>query len=50
VKDFLELTMIKIKAGTSGLLMIGGDVPNNFAQDTVVCAEILGKDVPMRYP
>jgi len=47
VKDFLELTMIKIKAGASGLLMIGGGVPKNFAQDTVVCAEILGKDVPM---
>ncbi|OGP68168.1 MAG: deoxyhypusine synthase [Deltaproteobacteria bacterium RBG_16_44_11] len=47
VKDFRELTMIKIKAGTSGLLMIGGGVPKNFAQDTVVCAEILGKEVPM---
>lgn len=47
VKDFRELTEIKIKAGTSGLLMIGGGVPKNFAQDTVVCAEILGKDVPM---
>lgn len=47
VKDFLELTDIKIKAGTSGLLMIGGGVPKNFAQDTVVCAEILGHDVPM---
>jgi deoxyhypusine synthase len=47
VKDFQELTEIKIKAGTSGLLMIGGGVPKNFAQDTVVCAEILGKNVPM---
>ncbi len=47
VKDFRELTMIKIKAGTSGLLIIGGGVPKNFAQDTVVCAEILGKNVPM---
>jgi deoxyhypusine synthase len=47
VKDFKELTEIKIKAGTTGLLMIGGGVPKNFAQDTVVCAEILGKDVPM---
>jgi deoxyhypusine synthase len=47
VKDFRELTMIKIKVGTSGLLMIGGGVPKNFAQDTVVCAEILGKEVPM---
>ena len=47
VKDFLELTQIKIKAGTTGLLMIGGGVPKNFAQDTVVCAEIMGHDVPM---
>ncbi len=47
VKDFLELTNVKIKAGMTGLLMIGGGVPKNFAQDTVVCAEILGKEVPM---
>jgi len=47
VQDFRELTEIKIKAGTSGLLMIGGGVPKNFAQDTVVCAEIMGYDVPM---
>lgn len=47
VKDFLELTKIKIAAGTTGLFMIGGGVPKNFAQDTVVCAEILGKEVPM---
>lgn len=47
VKDFLELTKIKMAAGTSGLFMIGGGVPKNFAQDTVVCAEILGQDVPM---
>jgi deoxyhypusine synthase len=47
VKDFLELTRIKMEAETSGLFMIGGGVPKNFAQDTVVCAEILGKSVPM---
>ena len=47
VKDFRELTEIKIKSATSGLFMIGGGVPKNFAQDTVVCAEILGKSVPM---
>src|SRR6476659_1621522 len=44
IADFRELTDIKIKAGTSGLLMIGGGVPKNFAQDTVVCAEILGHE------
>ena len=47
VKDFLELTMIKMKAKTTGLFMIGGGVPKNFAQDTVVCAEILGQNAPM---
>ncbi len=47
VKDFRELTQIKMKAKTSGLLMIGGGVPKNFAQDTVICAELLGKNVPM---
>lgn len=48
VADFRELTDIKIAAGTTGLLMIGGGVPKNFTQDTVVCAEILGhKDVEM---
>jgi deoxyhypusine synthase len=46
-KDFLELTEIKMAAKTSGLFMIGGGVPKNFAQDTVVCAECLGKEVPM---
>ena len=44
IADFRELTDIKIAAGTSGLLMIGGGVPKNFTQDTVVCAEILGHD------
>lgn len=44
IADFRELTDIKIKAGPTGLLMIGGGVPKNFVQDTVVCAEILGHD------
>lgn len=47
IADFRELTDIKIKAGTTGLLMIGGGVPKNFVQDTVVCAEILGIDAEM---
>lgn len=47
VKDFLELTQIKMKAQATGLFMVGGGVPKNFAQDTVVCAEVLGKEVPM---
>lgn len=47
VKDFRELTQVKIKSGDSGLLMIGGGVPKNFAQDTVVCAEVLGFNAPV---
>lgn len=47
VKDFYELTKIKMEAKTSGLFMVGGGVPKNFAQDTVVCAECLGVEVPM---
>ncbi|HEY3813163.1 MAG TPA: deoxyhypusine synthase [Caulobacteraceae bacterium] len=47
VADFRELTEIKIKAGTTGLFMVGGGVPKNFAQDTVVCGEILGEEVEM---
>ena len=47
IRDFRELTEVKIAAGQTGLLMIGGGVPKNFAQDTVVCAEILGREVDM---
>ena len=47
IADFRELTDIKIKAGTTGLFMIGGGVPKNFVQDTVVCAEVLGVDCEM---
>ncbi|MBN1362929.1 MAG: deoxyhypusine synthase [Sedimentisphaerales bacterium] len=47
VKDFRELTEIKLKSPVSGLFMIGGGVPKNFAQDTVVCAEVLGHEVDM---
>ena len=47
IADFRELTDIKIKAGTTGLMMIGGGVPKNFVQDTVVCAEILGVEAEM---
>ena len=47
VADFRELTDVKIAAGTTGLFMVGGGVPKNFAQDTVVCAEILGLEADM---
>ena len=47
VREFRELTEIKMQSKQSGLLMIGGGVPKNFVQDTVVCAELLGKKVDM---
>lgn len=46
-RDFLELTQIKIASPETGLFMIGGGVPKNFAQDTTVAAEILGEQVNM---
>ncbi len=47
VKDFRELTQVKINSSHTGLLIIGGGVPKNFIQDVVICAEVLGKEVPM---
>src|SRR5210317_754925 len=47
IKEFRELTEIKIQSNASGLLMIGGGVPKNFIQDTVICAELLNKKVEM---
>jgi deoxyhypusine synthase len=46
-KDFYELTQLKIHNPTTGLFMVGGGVPKNFAQDIVVAADVLGKEVPM---
>ena len=47
IREFRELTELKLKSKQSGLIMIGGGVPKNFIQDTVVCAELLGKKVDM---
>ncbi len=47
IREFRELTEIKIRSKGSGLFMIGGGVPKNFVQDTVICAELLGKEVDM---
>src|SRR5947209_15544070 len=47
-KDFYELTQLKLKTKDTGLFMVGGGVPKNFAQDIVVAAEILtDADAPM---
>jgi deoxyhypusine synthase len=42
-KDFRELTDIKLACKDTGLLMLGGGVPKNFAQDIVVAAELLNE-------
>ena len=47
IREFRELTEIKIRSKGSGLFMVGGGVPKNFIQDTVICAELLGKSVDM---
>ncbi|MDO9567747.1 MAG: deoxyhypusine synthase [Candidatus Desulfaltia sp.] len=47
VRDFRELTEIKIAAKDTGIIMIGGGVPKNFTQDIVVATDILGKEKPM---
>ena len=39
LRDFHELSEIKLAAETTGLLMVGGGVPKNFAQDTVIGAQ-----------
>ena len=46
-KDFLELTKVKIASKATGLFMIGGGVPKNFAQDATVAAEILEGEAEM---
>ena len=47
VKDFKELTELKINAKETGLVIVGGGVPKNFVQDTIIAADILGVDTPM---
>jgi deoxyhypusine synthase len=47
VKDFRELTAVKVHSGATGIIMLGGGVPKNFVQDIVVSAEFLGFEVEM---
>jgi len=47
VRDFRELTEIKIAAKETGIVMIGGGVPKNFTQDVVVATDILGEQKPV---
>ena len=47
IKDLRELTYLKVESPSTGLFMIGGGVPKNFAQDVVVAAEAIGHRTPM---
>ena len=47
IKDLRELTYLKVEMQNTGLFMVGGGVPKNFAQDIVVAAESIGHRVPM---
>jgi deoxyhypusine synthase len=47
VQDFRELTEIKISSQQTGLFIVGGGVPKNFAQDVVVAADVLGNERPL---
>jgi deoxyhypusine synthase len=47
VRDFLELTKVKARAKDTGLVMIGGGAPKNFAQDVTIAADILDESVNM---
>jgi deoxyhypusine synthase len=47
VRDFRELTQIKLGVKDTGIIMVGGGVPKNFTQDVVVATDILGEEKPM---
>jgi len=47
VKDFVELAQLKVHVGETGLVMFGGGVPKNFAQDVVVATDLMGTPAPM---
>ena len=45
IKDLRELALMKSKSGDTGIVVVGGGVPKNYSQDSVVMAEMLGYDV-----
>lgn len=47
IKDFYELTLWKVKQPQTGLFMVGGGVPKNFAQDVAVAGDLLGYEMRM---
>ena len=46
-RDFRELFMCKRLVADTGLIMLGGGVPKNFAQDITVAGEVIGEEYPM---
>ena len=45
IKDFHELAELKLAIGDTGLVIVGGGTPKNYAQDMVVMSEMLGNEV-----
>ena len=48
ILDFRELAQLKLASGETGLVIVGGGVPKNYAQDAVILAELLGHE-PSRH-
>ena len=45
IKDLREIALMKSECGNSGIIVVGGGVPKNYSQDSVIMAEMLGYDV-----
>ncbi len=45
IKDLREIAMMKNICGDSGIIIVGGGVPKNYSQDSIVMAEMLGYNV-----
>ncbi len=47
VRDFRELTEIKLSVKDTGIIVVGGGVPKNFTQDVVIATDIVGEQKPI---
>ena len=45
IKDLREIALMKSECGNSGIIVVGGGVPKNYSQDSVIMAEMLGYEV-----
>ena len=45
IKDLREIALMKSECGNSGIIVVGGGVPKNYAQDSVIMAEMLDYQV-----